>query len=235
MNLKHNTVTFYALAAAFVASALYQAYRATRMEIPEYDAFTLMVGAFYLICVGVSALVLTDRRWAWLVVSVLVLALLSIGVFWYYPVVVPARIEAGAMGLIGWIEGSVYMGLLFVAGFVCALRLLGAGKRDQPCLLLLSVQFPVILSVRSTAVESCLRALAEVLFAHSGHSRLACLHRFRDRIVHPAWSLRALVGLQQNTGMCELVGRGGTCRNQALELFSFGFGQDNGIFLVHNG
>ena len=54
------------------------------------------------------------------------LVLLSLGVLWYYPVVAPARIEAGAMGLIGWFEASVYMGLLFVAGFVCALRLFDA-------------------------------------------------------------------------------------------------------------
>jgi hypothetical protein len=96
------------------------------MEVPEYDAFTVATGAAYLVFVGISALVLTDRRWAWVVVLALVLALLSVGVFWYYPVVAAARIEAGAMGLIGWLEGSLYMGLLFVAGFVCVLILLGA-------------------------------------------------------------------------------------------------------------
>jgi hypothetical protein len=41
-------------------------------------------------------------------------------------VVVTARIEAGAMGLVGWLEGSAYMGLLFVAGSICILNLLGA-------------------------------------------------------------------------------------------------------------
>jgi hypothetical protein len=30
------------------------------------------------------------------------------------------------MGLVGWLEGSVYMGLLFVAGSICILNLLGA-------------------------------------------------------------------------------------------------------------
>lgn len=30
------------------------------------------------------------------------------------------------MGPVDWLEGSVYMGLLSVAGFVCVLRLLGA-------------------------------------------------------------------------------------------------------------
>jgi hypothetical protein len=119
-------VTSGVLATAFASSALYQLYRATPMEIPEYDAFTVVTGAAYLVFVGISALVLTGRRWAWWVVLILVLALLSVGVFWYYPVVVTARIEAGAMGLVGWLEGSVYIGLLFVAGLICVLNLLGA-------------------------------------------------------------------------------------------------------------
>jgi hypothetical protein len=126
MSLKHHIVAFWTLAAAFVISALYQLYRSALMEVPQYDAFTLTTGIVYASFIGVSALVLTGRRWAWWVVSVLVLLLLLVGVFWYYPVVVPARIEAGAMGLVGWLEGSVYMGLLFVAGFICILILLGA-------------------------------------------------------------------------------------------------------------
>ena len=126
MALKHHVVAFWTLAAAFVISALYQLYKSALMEVPEYDAFTLTTGIVYAAFIGVSALVLTDRRWAWWIVSVLVLLLLLLGVFWYYPVVVPARIEAGAMGLVGWLEGTIYMGLLFVAGFICILNLLGA-------------------------------------------------------------------------------------------------------------
>jgi hypothetical protein len=125
MSLKNHVVAFWTLAAAFVISALYQLYRSAVMEIPVYDAFTLTTAVVYASLIGVSALVLTNRRWAWWVVSALVLLLLLVGVFWYYPVVVPARIEAGAMGLVGWLEGSVYMGLLFVGGFVCLLNVLG--------------------------------------------------------------------------------------------------------------
>jgi hypothetical protein len=126
MALKNHVVAFWTLAAAFVISALYQLYRSALMEVPEYDAFTLTTGIVYAAFIGVSALVLTGRRWAWWIVSVLVLLLVLLGVFWYYPVVVPARIEAGAMGLVGWLEGTIYMGLLFVAGFICVLNLLGA-------------------------------------------------------------------------------------------------------------
>jgi hypothetical protein len=125
MSLKHHIVAFWTLAAAFMISAVYQLYRSAFMEIPQYDAFTLTTAVVYASLIGVSALVLTNRRWAWWVVSVLVLLLVLVGVFWYYPVVVPARIEAGAMGLVGWLEASVYMGLLFVGGFVCLLNLLG--------------------------------------------------------------------------------------------------------------
>jgi hypothetical protein len=122
MALKQSTVTFGVLLAAFAISALYQVYRATLMENPGYDAFTPVTGASYLSFIGISALVLTDRRWAWWVVSILVLAMLSLGVFWYYPVVAETR----EMGFVDWLEGSVYMGLLFVAGFVCVLNVLGA-------------------------------------------------------------------------------------------------------------
>jgi len=125
MVLRHHIVAFWVLAVAFVISAVYQLYRSTFMEIPRYDAFTPTTGVAYACLIGVSALVLTDRRWAWRVVSVLVLLLILVGIFWYYPVVVPARIEAGAMGVAGWLEGSIYMGLLFVAGFVCLLKLWG--------------------------------------------------------------------------------------------------------------
>src|SRR3712207_5896633 len=125
MVLRHHIVAFWTLAAAFVISAVYQLYRSAFMEIPEYDAFTLTTGIVYASLIGVSALVLTNRRWAWWVVSVLVLLLVLLSVFWYYPVVVPARIEAEAMGLVGLLEGTVYLGLVLVGGFICLLNLLG--------------------------------------------------------------------------------------------------------------
>ncbi|MBA2345674.1 MAG: hypothetical protein H0V83_11400 [Rubrobacter sp.] len=125
MKLKQNTLTFGILAAAFVFSAAYQLYRATLMQVPD-DAFTVGTGFAYAIFVGISALVLTDRRWAWWMISAFVLVLVAVGAFWYFPVVAVARIEAGAMGPIGWLEATVYLGLLFVAGFLYTLRLLGA-------------------------------------------------------------------------------------------------------------
>ena len=123
MVIRHHIVAFRTLAAALVISAVYQLYRSAFMEVPRYDSFTLTTAVVYASLIGVSSLVLSDRSWAWGVVTVLVVLLVLISVLWYYPVVVPARIEAGAMGLVGWLEGTVYVGLLFVGGFVCLLKL----------------------------------------------------------------------------------------------------------------
>jgi hypothetical protein len=125
MILKQNTLTLGVLVAAFAVSALYQAYRAMLNEVPEYDAFTPMTGVVYLAFVRISALVMTDRCWAWWVVPVFVITLLALGTFWYHPTFTMGRMESGVMGLVGWLESTVYVGLLFVAGFVCTMHLLG--------------------------------------------------------------------------------------------------------------
>jgi hypothetical protein len=104
--LKQNTLTFGVLTAAFAVSALDQAYRAMLDEVPEYDAFTPMTGVAYLTFVGISALVVTDRCWAWWVVSVFVITLLALGTFWYHPPFTMSRMESGVMGLVGWLENS---------------------------------------------------------------------------------------------------------------------------------
>jgi hypothetical protein len=91
------------------------------MEIPELDAFIPAMGVFYAVCLGVSALVLTDRKWAWRVVSVFVALLLAVGVLYYHPVAAEAR----GTGFVDWLEGSVCMGLLSGAGSICVPDMLG--------------------------------------------------------------------------------------------------------------
>jgi hypothetical protein len=125
MILKQNTLTFGVQTAAFDVSALYQAYRAMLNEVPEYDAFAPMTGVVYLAFIGISALVMTDRCWAWWVVSVFVTTLLALGTLWYHPTFTMGRMESGVVGLVGWLESAVYVGLLFVVGFVCTMHLLG--------------------------------------------------------------------------------------------------------------
>jgi hypothetical protein len=44
-----------------------------------------------------------------------------------------------------------------------------------------------------------------------------------------------VVSFEQDPGVGELAGRGGAGRYEPLALFSFGLGQDKGIFLFHNG
>ena len=105
--------------AALAVSPIYQAYRAMLDEI-SYDAYTPMIGVLYLAFVGISALVLTERRWAWWTILIFVITLLALGTFWYQPTVTTGRVEAGVMGPIGWVESTVYLGLLFVARLVPA-------------------------------------------------------------------------------------------------------------------
>lgn len=129
--LSRSTATFGVLASAFAISALYQAYRATIMEIPE-DAFTVTSGVVYTALIGISALLLTCRRWAWWLVSTVVFFFLLLGPFYYFPEVATVR----DMGLIDWTEATVFMGLLSIAAFICTLELLGvrlvAGEAGGP-------------------------------------------------------------------------------------------------------
>src|SRR5918995_3334346 len=65
--------------------------------------------------------------------------------------------------------------------------------------------------------------------------RLTHLQRIRDLLVHPAKTLGALVGFEQDASVGELAGWGGARGDQALQIVSFGFAEDYGIFLLHNG
>ena len=115
-----------------------------------------------------------------------------------------------------------------------ALRWLARGQGEKPRLLL-PIELSVVLSVGWASVYGCLKAFLKVLLAHPTDGRLAYLHGLRDRIVNPARTLCALVGLEQDASVSELSGRGSAGRDQALELISFGMCEDNGILLLHDG
>lgn len=67
---------------------------------------------------GLAALTLTDKIWAWWIVSVAVLALIAVGIF-YYPTIFPPS----AQTTLAWFENDVYVGLLILAEYLCVQRL----------------------------------------------------------------------------------------------------------------
>ena len=99
---------------------------------------------------------------------------------------------------------------------------------------MLSIQLATVLPVWWAPVEGRLKALLEVALAHPGNGRLARLHSICDGFIDPARPLQTLVGFEQDPSVGELAGRSGARGDQALELFSFGFGQDNGILFLHD-
>jgi hypothetical protein len=107
-------------------------------------------------------------------------------------------------------------------------------QRDQ-ARLLLPVKLPMVHPLWWASVEGCLKTLLKVLLLRTlatvgWLTSTASLLPSRP----PAWSFRTLIGFEQDASMSELAGRGGTCGDQVLELFSLGFGEDNGILFLHN-
>jgi hypothetical protein len=49
----------------------------------------------------------------------------------------------------------------------------------------------------------------------------------------PARATRALVRLEQDPRMGQLARRGRACRQELLKVLTFGFGQNDHLFLVH--
>jgi hypothetical protein len=69
---------------------------------------------------------------------------------------------------------------------------------------------------------------------HPGDGGLAHPHRLSDLLIPPAWALGILAGFEQDASVSDRVGRGGASCYKLLQLFSLGFGQDNGIPFLHN-
>lgn len=106
---------------AFVISAAYQLYRSTIMALPAYDAFSLSSVLVYSCALAISWLATTGRCWAiWLAFVTSVLWML-IGILFYFPTITALRV----FGPIDWAEGVLYLALIFAAGVLLALDLLG--------------------------------------------------------------------------------------------------------------
>jgi lysylphosphatidylglycerol synthetase-like protein (DUF2156 family) len=109
------------LAAAFVLSLAYSVIVTFTGSHEEYSlAEPSILWAFYAVGFGLAALALTDRVWAWWVVTVAVLALIAVGIFYY-----PSTFPPSAQTTLGWFENDVYVGLLILAEYLCVQRLRG--------------------------------------------------------------------------------------------------------------
>lgn len=67
---------------------------------------------------GATALVLTDRIWAWWAASLLIPPLIGVGVSLYGLLLAP-----GLQTAIGWFQNDVYIGLLVLAEYLCVQHL----------------------------------------------------------------------------------------------------------------
>jgi len=114
-----------------------------------------------------------------------------------------------------------------------ALRWLATGKRHK-ARLLLPIELSVVLPVGRASVYGFLKALLDIVLAHSGDGGLAHLHRIGYLLIDSARTLRALVGFEQDASVSELAGRGGASGDQVLKLNSFSVTQDYEILFLHN-
>ena len=106
------------LAAAFALSLTYSAIVTVTGSHEGYGLGDPALWVFYAVGFGLAALALTNRLWAWWIVTAAVLALIAVGIF-YYPTVFPPSAQTP----FAWFENDVYMGLLILAEYLCVQRL----------------------------------------------------------------------------------------------------------------
>jgi hypothetical protein len=109
---------FWILIVTFTISFAYEAiYRyIVKAGVSAFDAWSFLEIVFYVVCFGMTLLVLLLRAaWMWWALLLFLLGLIAIAVFYYDPVILLARHPE----LIDWMEDTVYTGLLFVVAFLC--------------------------------------------------------------------------------------------------------------------
>ncbi|SDS54328.1 hypothetical protein SAMN04488543_1931 [Friedmanniella luteola] len=121
MTLTYRSLASVLLITATVMSAAFQLYRASLGTAEEVDRFGPDAAVAYGCFIVVAVVVRGDRTWAWTATALLLVAVLVYGVTVYYPTVHAAR----PMGLLDWVEGTLYTGLLLAALGCALLRLTG--------------------------------------------------------------------------------------------------------------
>ena len=117
---RYHIQAFWVLLVTFTLSLGYEVYRGmTRTGVASFDTFNAVLVIFYLVGFGMAVLVRTNHRWAWWLVLLLTLALIAIGTFYYDPTILPVRHP----GPLDWFESVAYLGLLFIAAYLCVQQL----------------------------------------------------------------------------------------------------------------
>lgn len=118
----YSTQTFWILLATFTLSLGYEVYRDTVMAgATAFDAFNPALAIFYAVCFGMTLLTRVNQRWVSWVMLLFTLGLIAVGMFYYDPEILPARHP----GYADWFESVVYLGLLFIAAFLCLQEVCG--------------------------------------------------------------------------------------------------------------
>jgi hypothetical protein len=121
----YHSQVFLVLLATFTLSLCYEVYRDTVMAgVTSFDAFNPMLAVFYVACFGMTFLARVQRRWISWLMLLFTLGLIAVGIFYYDPVILPARHP----GYIDWFESVAYLGLLFIAAFLCLQELWGRNR-----------------------------------------------------------------------------------------------------------
>ncbi|MGV3586654.1 MAG: hypothetical protein ACO1OF_06615 [Adhaeribacter sp.] len=110
--------TFWYLVVAYLISMAYQYYRYTLHQHPA-DTFGTTEIAGYAFFLGWSGLALVDKRWAVLATLALCVIQLSIGLFYYFPVIFRYRHD----NFWDWAEAFVFIMLIALAGYRSVLHL----------------------------------------------------------------------------------------------------------------
>ena len=119
---RYHIQAFWILLTTFTLSLGYEVYREiSKASVSSFDTFNPALVIFYLLGFGMTVLVRTNQRWAWWLVLLFTLGLIALGTFYYDPVILPARHP----GPLDWFESVAYLGLLFIATFLCLQQLRG--------------------------------------------------------------------------------------------------------------
>jgi hypothetical protein len=106
----------------FTLSLAYEVYRDTVMAgATSFDAFNPALAIFYVACFGMTFLARINRRSISWLMLLFTLGLIAVGMFYYDPEILPARHP----GYVDWFESVVYLGLLFIAAFLCLQEVCG--------------------------------------------------------------------------------------------------------------